>query len=144
NAFNLFGKRVGFIGYGNIARELQPLIAPFGVQIDVYDPWLGDGYLRTQGVNPVALGDLLANSKVIFVLAAPSSENKALISRERLSLIQPGAVFVLVSRAHVVDFDALTEFAVEGRFKVATDVFPTEPLEADHPLRSAESAILSA
>jgi phosphoglycerate dehydrogenase-like enzyme len=46
---------------------------------------------------------------VIFVLAAPSVENRALLSRERLERIQPGAVPVLVSRAHVVDFDALTD-----------------------------------
>lgn len=42
-----------------------------------------------------------------------------------------------------MDFDALTELVMEGRFKAAIDVFPTEPLEANHSLRSAESAILS-
>ena len=52
--------------------------------------------------------------------------------------------FVLASRAHVVDFDALTELVLAGRFKLATDVFPQEPLPADHPIRSAEGALLSA
>ncbi|MBK8022426.1 MAG: hydroxyacid dehydrogenase [Chloroflexi bacterium] len=143
-SFMLYGKRVGFIGHGNLAQALHPLLMPFGVSVSVYDPWLGEGYLRTRGVEPVGLDELLATSRVIFVLAAPSSENQALISRERLALIQPGAVFVLVSRAHVVDFEALTEFVSEGRFKAALDVFPSEPLEADHPLRRAEHAILSA
>lgn len=143
-AFMLYGKPIGFIGYGSIARALRPLIEPFGCPISVYDPWLTDGYLRSLGVQPIDLDTLLAQSKVIFVLAAPSSENRALISRERLKLIQPDAVFVLISRAHVVDFDALTELVVAGRFKAAIDVFPTEPLERDHPLRGAESAVLSA
>lgn len=144
DAFMLFGKPVGFIGYGSIARSLHPLIAPFGCPISVYDPWLTDGTLRTFGVEPVELDRLLESSKVIFVLAAPSVENRALLSRERLERIQPGAVLVLVSRAHVVDFDALTDLVLAGRFKAAIDVFPTEPLESNHPIRKAEGAILSA
>ena len=61
-----------------------------------------------------------------------------------LDLIEPGAVLVLVSRAHVVDFDALTEFVLAGRFKAAIDVFPAEPLALDHPIRRAVGAVLSA
>jgi phosphoglycerate dehydrogenase-like enzyme len=144
DSFMLYRKPVGFIGYGGLGRALHPLLMPFGCRIGVYDPWLTDGYLRTQGVMPQQLDDLLAISKVIFVLAAPSSENQALLSREKLSLIQPGSVLVLVSRAFVVDFDALTEMVIAGRFKAALDVFPSEPLEADHPIRQAEHAVLSA
>lgn len=87
---------------------------------------------------------MLQTSRVIFVLAAPSAENRALLSRELLAQIQPGAVVVLISRAHVVDFDALTDFVLEGRFKAAIDVFPVEPLPLDHPIRQAPGAILSA
>jgi phosphoglycerate dehydrogenase-like enzyme len=142
-AFMLFDKPVGFIGYGSIAQALHPLLMPFGVKIKVYDPWLGIGYLQSRGVTPTSLDDVLSTSQVIFVLAAPSHENQALLSREKLSLIQQGSALILVSRAHVVDFEALTEMVEEGRFKAAIDVFPTEPLDADHPLRSAEYAILS-
>jgi phosphoglycerate dehydrogenase-like enzyme len=144
NAFMLYGKPVGFIGYGSLARALRPLIEPFGCPISVYDPWLTDSYLSSLGVQPTELDSLLETSKVIFVLAAPSVENRALLSRKRLERIQPEAVLVLVSRAHVVDFDALTELVLAGRFKAAIDVFPTEPLESDHPLRRAEGAVLSA
>ncbi len=144
NAFMLYGKSVGFVGYGSLARALRPLIEPFGCRISVHDPWLTDGYLHSLGVQPVDLDSLLATSKVIFVLAAPSSENRALLSRECLERIQKGAVLVLVSRAHVVDFDALTDLVVAGRFKAAIDVFPTEPLELDHPIRQAAGAVLSA
>jgi phosphoglycerate dehydrogenase-like enzyme len=142
--FMLYDRPVGLIGYGSIARCLRPLLAPFGCRIHVYDPWLSAGYLRSQGVEPVALDQLLRTSQVIFVLATPSAENQALLSRDLLAQIQPGTVLVLISRAHVVDFDALTEFVLEGRFKAAIDVFPVEPLPVDHPIRQAPGAVLSA
>lgn len=142
--FLLYDKPVGMIGYGSLARELHNLLRPFNVAISAYDPWLGDGYLRRQGVEPLALEELLARSRVIFVLASPTAENRAMITRQHLELLPRGAVFALISRAHVVDFAALTELALAGRFKLATDVFPTEPLEPDHPIRSAEGALLSA
>jgi phosphoglycerate dehydrogenase-like enzyme len=139
----LYGKQVGFIGFGGLARALRPLIAPFGCPIQVYDPWLTDAYLRGQGVTPVDLPTLLSTSKVIFVLAVPSTANKALLGRDELALIQPGAAFILLSRAHVVDFDALTEMLLAGRFLAGIDVFPEEPLAADHPIRGADNAVLS-
>jgi phosphoglycerate dehydrogenase-like enzyme len=143
-AFMLYDQPVGLIGFGNLAQALCPLLAPFGCSLSVYDPWLGDSYLRSQGVTPRPLEQLLAESKVIFVLAAVSVENQALLSRELLQHIQPGAVLVLISRAHVVDFEALTEFVLAGRFKAAIDVFPVEPLPLDHPIRNVPGAILSA
>jgi len=144
DTFLLYDQPVGFIGYGGLARALHPLLLPFGVSISVYDPWLGEGYLRRQGLRPVSLEALMSTSKFIFVLAIPSVENKAMLSRELLELIQPNAVLILASRAHVIDFDAATEMVLQGRFKLATDVFPQEPLPADHPIRAAEGAVLSA
>ncbi len=142
--FSLYGQPVGFIGFGGLARALQALLQPFGCPISVYDPWLGNGYLRRQGVTPVDLETLLAQSRVTFVLAVPSAENQALLSRTKLELIGDGAVLVLISRAHVVDFDALTDLVLAGRFRAAIDVFPQEPLAPDHPIRQAQGAILSA
>ena len=108
-----------------------------------YDPWLTDAYLRHEGVEPAALRRLLETSRVIFVLATPTSENEALLSRELLELVRPDAVLVLVSRAHVVDFDALTELVLAGRFRAAIDVFPTEPLDrgASDPERAGRRAV---
>lgn len=144
NTFMLYDQPVSMIGYGSIARELHRLLSPFNVDVLAYDPWLGDGFLQRMGVTPVSLDSALSEARVIFVLANPSSENRAMLNREKLSLIQPNAVLVLGSRAHVVDFDAMTEFTLAGRFKVATDVFPVEPLSPDHPIRQAKNAVLSA
>ena len=143
-AFMLYGQDVGLIGYGSIARALQALLKPFRARLLAYDPWLGEGYLRRQGVEPAPLEKLMSVSRFIFVLAAPTVENRAMLSREYLEMIQDGAVLILASRAHVVDFDAMTEMVLAGRYKAAVDVFPTEPLEADHPIRGAEAAVLSA
>ena len=143
DTFTLYGKQAGFIGFGGLARALRPLLEPFGCPIQVYDPWLTPAYLRSQGVVPVDLDTLLATSRLIFVLAVPAVSNKALLSREKLSLIQPDAIFLLLSRSHVVDFDALTELLAAGRFRAGIDVFPQEPLPADHPIRQVKHAVLS-
>ncbi|GHF26568.1 NAD(P)-dependent oxidoreductase [Pseudolysinimonas yzui] len=142
--FMLFDKPIGIIGYGGIAQALRPLLEPFGGPISAHDPWLGDGYLRSCGVTPVGLEQLISESKVIFVLAAPSSENRAVLDRHLLELIAPDAVLLLISRAHVVDFEALTDLLAAGRFRAGIDVFPEEPLPADHPIRSLETVVLSA
>jgi phosphoglycerate dehydrogenase-like enzyme len=143
DTFLLRGKRVGFVGFGNIGRCVRALIEPFGCELCAYDPWLTDAYLRDEGLEPASLRRLVETSRVVFVLATPTSENRALLSRELLELVRPDAVLVLVSRAHVVDFDVLTELVLDGRFRAGIDVFPYEPLEPDHPIRTAAGAVLS-
>ena len=48
--FLLTGKRIGFVGFGNIGRRLRALLEPFGCELCAYDPWLTDAYLRDEGV----------------------------------------------------------------------------------------------
>ena len=55
DTFTLYGKQIGMIGFGGLARSLRPLLAPFGCPIQVYDPWLTETFLRGQGVAPVDL-----------------------------------------------------------------------------------------
>lgn len=141
--FTHYGKQVGFIGFGGLARALKPLLDPFGCSIQVYDPWLTERFLERHGVTPVDLETLLSTSRFIYVLAVPSAGNRALLDRAALELIRSDAVLLLMSRAHVVDFDALTELLLGGRFRAGIDVFPEEPLPADHPIRSADHAVLS-
>lgn len=143
DTFTLYDKVAGFIGFGGLARALKPLLEPFGCPIQVYDPWLTDTFLRDQGVTPVDLDTLLSTSRLIYVLAVPSASNRELLSREKLSLIAPDAVLLLMSRSHLVDFRALTEMLLEGRFRAGIDVYPEEPLPRDHPIRRANHAVLS-
>ncbi len=144
NSFLLFDQPVGLVGFGGLAHSLRPLLAPFRPRLQVYDPWVSDRVIIGSGCQPVSLAQLLAENRFIFVLAIPSTENAGMITRELLEQIRSDAVFLLISRAHVVDFDALTDLVLAGRFRAAIDVFPEEPLALDHPIRHAEGAILSA
>jgi phosphoglycerate dehydrogenase-like enzyme len=60
-----------------------------------------------------------------------------------LGRISKDSVLLLMSRSHLVDFEALTEMVLEGRFRLGVDVFPEEPLPGDHPIRGAGGVILS-
>lgn len=144
SSFLLRGKRVGLIGYGNLGHAVVPLLRPFGCTISVYDPWLPDSYLMEQGLRPAGIHEILKESKVIFLLAGATSENRAMLGRSELNLIAEGSAFVLASRASLVDFDALTQHLKTGHFSAAIDVFPEEPLPADHPIRTLPNVLLSA
>jgi phosphoglycerate dehydrogenase-like enzyme len=122
---------------------LRPLLAPFGGRVRVHDPWLPAGLLRDHGCEACELGELLAESKLIFILAGPTTENQAMLGRAELEQIREGAAVVLASRAQVVDFDAFVELAEAGRFRAAIDVFPVEPVPKDHPIRRTERILLS-
>ena len=112
------------------AHRQEPKSAPRAVRLRGLRPRpVADRRLPPGGAGRADRPDsLLETSRVIFVLATPTSENQALLSRELLELLAPDTVLVLVSRAHVVDFDALTELVLAGRFRAAIDVYPTEPL----------------
>lgn len=141
--FSIFGLQAGFIGFGSLARCLKSLLEPFGCPIQVYDPWMTDAYLTSQGVTPVDLETLLSTSRLIFVLATPTGSNREQIGRELLEKIRPDAVFLLLSRSHILSFDALTDVLNEGRFWAGIDVYPEEPLPMDHRIRSAPNVVFS-
>lgn len=144
NAFALSGSDVGFIGYGNLGRALLGLLAPFRCRIRVYDPWLAERWLAGFGMIPASLDDVLAASRVVFVLAGATAENQAMIGKAELDRMPKGACLVLVSRASLVDFDALTDKIRRGDIRAALDVFPEEPFAQNHPLRTLDNVILSA
>ena len=80
---------------------------------------------------------MLSTSKVVFVLASVTTANQGFLGERELGLLQDGAVFLLMSRAAVVDFPALVREVTSGRIKAGIDVFPEEPVPADAPVRSA-------
>jgi phosphoglycerate dehydrogenase-like enzyme len=143
DAFTLAGSTVGIIGFGDVARALRRLLEPFGCPVKAYDPWLPDHVLRRAGVEPAPLEEVLGSSRAIFVMAGATAENAGFLGRRQLGLIAPGSVFVLASRAAVVDFPALAELVAAGRFRAATDVFPVEPVPPGDPVRSVPGLLLS-
>jgi len=79
----------------------------------------------------------------VFVMAGVTKDNQGFLSAEKLSLIKKDSFFILMSRAAVVDFDALCGLTEEGRFTVAADVFPEEPIPRNHRIRKNENILLS-
>jgi phosphoglycerate dehydrogenase-like enzyme len=142
-AFLLTGSPVGIVGFGDLGRALRRLLAPFGCAVRVFDPWLPDEAIRREGAEPAGLDDVLRASRVVFVLAAATSDNAGFLGERELRLIPPGGVLALLSRAGVVDFDALVRVVAEGRLRAAVDVFPEEPLPAGHPIRTLDGVLLS-
>jgi phosphoglycerate dehydrogenase-like enzyme len=143
-SFLISGAEVGFIGFGNLGRALLKLLAPFHCKIRVYDPWLPNRWLAEFDVVPSSLEELLASSQIVFVLAGATEENRGMLNKRTLNLMKKGACLILVSRASLVDFEALTEKLAKGDLRAAVDVFPEEPFAKDHPIRKLENVILSA
>jgi phosphoglycerate dehydrogenase-like enzyme len=136
--------QVGLVGFGNLGRALRPLLAPFRPTIRVYDPWLPPGLLREHDVIPASLEETVSTSQFLFVLATVTADSVRLLDAAQLDLVPDGARLVVVSRAAVVDLDALLERVAAGRFLAAVDVWPQEPVPADHPARDLDGLVLSA
>lgn len=144
SAFSLFRQDIGFVGMGDLGRAIVPLLVPLGCRIRAYDPWLPEDYIQALGCEAASLEEVFSRTRLIFVVAGVTSQNQGFLGAEQFALMQPGAGLVLVSRAAVVDFDAMLDFADQGRIRVATDVFPEEPLSSTHRARSARNVILCA
>lgn len=140
----LSGAEVGLIGFGNLGRALHRLLAPFRCRVRVFDPWLPESEIRAHGAEPTGLDELLAESQFTFVLATVTPESQHLLGVPELSTVRRGARLVLVSRAAVVDYDALLDGIREGRFLAGIDVWPSEPMPVEHEVRGLEGAVLSA
>ncbi|MFV0427924.1 MAG: hydroxyacid dehydrogenase [Arachnia sp.] len=134
---------VGLIGFGNLGRALHRLLVPFAPRLRVYDPWLPAGVLRELDVEPCDLDELLRASTFVFMLATVTGESQHLLNAQRLSLLPDGARLVLVSRAPVVDYDALLSELHSGRLHAGIDVWPQEPIAADDPFRGVENVVIS-
>lgn len=140
----LTGSDFGFIGFGDLGRALFNLLPGFRPHsVRVFDPWLPAGYLQRLGVLPETLEEVLAESRFIFVVASITTENTHLLNAKNLSGMQKGASLILLSRAAVVDFDAVADLAGRGLIRFATDVFPAEPVSADDPIRQVDNTLFS-
>lgn len=140
----LTGSSFGFVGFGDLGRALNALLPSFRPSfVRVFDPWLPNGYLERIGVHPASLEDVLSYSRFVFVVASITTENRHLLNRENLKLMQSGASLILLSRAAVLDFEALEEIAPTGKIRFATDVFPEEPVAANDPVRSLPNVLFS-
>jgi phosphoglycerate dehydrogenase-like enzyme len=143
DAVLLRGAAVGLIGYGNLGRALRPLLEAFAVDLRVHDPWLPDRALIDLGLLPASLTGVLRLSRFVFVLATVTADSEHLLGPGELAQLPDGARLILVSRAAVVDYDALWAELASGRILAGVDVWPLEPVPADDPFRRLEGLVFS-
>ena len=138
----LQNRTVGLIGFGAIGRAVAKRLEAWNVRLLISTP-------RPQpplpyGAELVSLETLLASADVTCLLAPLRPDTQNLLNRERLARTKPGSIFVNMSRGQLVDEQALYELARDRHFSaVALDVFATEPLPEDSPLRTLPNAILT-
>ncbi len=140
----LSGSEIGIIGFGDLGKALNRVLSGFRAKIRVHDPWLPASILIDAGVEPASLDTVLAESDFLFVVAAVTSDNEGFLGARAFAAMRPGAAFILLSRAGVVDFDALIAAVESGHIHAASDVFPEEPLPPGHPVRRLPGFLRSA
>jgi phosphoglycerate dehydrogenase-like enzyme len=138
------GSDIGIIGFGDLGKALNRVLLGFRAKVRVFDPWMPPSILKDHGVTPATLDEVLSESDFVFVVAAVTSENQGFLGSEAFARMRKGAAFILLSRAGVVDFDALMAAVRSGHIVAASDVFPEEPLAADHPVRRLDDFVRSA
>ncbi|HET6726313.1 MAG TPA: phosphoglycerate dehydrogenase [Gammaproteobacteria bacterium] len=145
-SFEVRGKTLGIVGYGNIGMQLSVLAEAMGMNVCYFDvaEKLGLGTAR----RTATLDELLDAADIVSVHVDGRPENRDLFGREQFARMKPGAIFLNLSRGHVVDIDALREAIGDGKIRGAgVDVFPEEPYSNDEafrsPLRDASNVVLT-
>ncbi len=144
DSFLLHDKPLAIVGLGNTGRALLPLLRPFSGEILVHDPWISPAVLREKDVIPASLDECFARARVVFLLAAVTSENAGQIGQKQFASMQPGSVVVLASRAALVNFPELLAAARSGHIRAGIDVWPEEPIPPDEPGRNVPNTLVQA
>ena len=137
-------KKIGLLGFGDLAKSLYPLLLPFTKDINVYDPWVPKTKIKKLGFKSISLNQMFKNCEVIYVLAAVTTKNKNLIDKKLLNKMKSNSLFILMSRAAVVNFNDLIKRVKKGDIFVATDVFPKEPVAKNNSIRKVKNILFSA
>jgi len=146
NAYEIRGKQLGIIGYGNIGMQLGIIAEGLGMQVSFYDV-----------INKLPLGNarqipslhkLLAQSDIVSLHVPESPATREMIAKEQLSYMKKGGILINASRGSVVDIDALADALENGHISGAgIDVFPVEPRSNDDefisPLRQFPNTFLT-
>ncbi|HEU4700554.1 MAG TPA: phosphoglycerate dehydrogenase [Gemmatimonadales bacterium] len=144
----LHGRTLGIVGLGRIGTEVARRARAFGMTVLAHDPYVPDErFHAVQAQRVDTLDALLAAADVLTVHTPLNDETRGMIGRRELARLKPGALVVNMARGGIVDEAALlAALAGEGGRELAgavLDVFTTEPLPADHPLRTAPKVLLT-
>ena len=140
----LRGKTLGIIGLGKIGKAVARRANGFEMRVLATDPYLTEEQASEAGAKLVGLAELLHRSDVITVHTPLTSQTRHLMGRGQIEATKPGAFVLNVARGGIVDEGALAEALASGHLAgAAVDVYSTEPMAADNPLRSAPNLVLT-
>ncbi|SDF70810.1 hydroxyacid dehydrogenase [Sporomusa acidovorans] len=144
-AFEIYGKTLGLIGYGNIGSIFAQMSASVGMKVVIYDPFIkpetitGLGYQYETKLNAV-----LQMADVISLHVPLTSATENLIGEAELKLMKKNAILINCSRGGIIDEPALAKALENDKLHAAaTDVFSTEPVTVDEPLFKYDNIIVS-
>jgi phosphoglycerate dehydrogenase-like enzyme len=141
------GATVGIVGYGGIGNAVAKRAAALGMRV-VALRRRAAGEHDHPGITVVAgddaLARLLRESDYVVLTVPSTAQTRGMIGRTEFAALKDGAVLINVARGDVVEEDALLHALVSGRLRgAALDVFATEPLPADSPLRQAPRLLIT-
>ena len=125
-SFELRGKTMGIMGYGNIGTQLSVMAEAMGMKIKFYDI---ETKLPLGNASSVkSIKDLVSSSDIISVHVPETKQTKNLISKAVIKQFKQGAILINYARGEVVDLEALSIAIKEKQVSgAAIDVFPIEP-----------------
>ena len=143
--FELHGRTLGLVGFGEIATEVARRARAFGMRVLYWSRRpLPAEIEREEGVSFRERSDLLAESDFVSLHVPHAPETDRLIDAAALARMKPGAYLVNTCRGGVVDEDALVDALRSGGIAGAgLDVFVHEPIPWDHPLLACENVLLA-
>lgn len=125
-SYELRGKTLGIIGYGNIGSQVSVLAEALGMKVLFYD--VETKLPLGNATDGKTLKDVLSKSDVVTLHVPETSQTKNLINKTNLKYFKKGSILINYARGEVVDLDALRKSIEEGAISgAAIDVFPWEP-----------------
>ncbi len=125
-SYELRGKTLGIVGYGNIGSQVSILAENLGLNVIYYDILTKLPLGNAQQIK--SLKDLLKRSDIVTLHVPSTPETKNMFDAKTLKELKKGAIFVNYSRGDVVDLDALGRLVKSEKIRgAAVDVFPEEP-----------------
>ena len=125
-SFELRGKTLGIIGYGNIGSQLSVMAEALGMDVIYYDVESKLPHGNAKQVR--SLKDLLKRANIVSLHVPSEVSTRNLINEDMLAYMKKGSILINYSRGDVVDLDALKKALQSGQLSgAAIDVFPEEP-----------------
>ena len=140
----LAGKTLGVMGLGRLGSQVAAIGQAFGMDVVAWSQNLDAEHARSIGVRPVSKDALLAGSDIVTIHLVLSERTRHLVGTAEIAAMRPSAHLVNTSRGPIVDTAALVDALHAGSIAgAAIDVYDTEPLPADDPLRTAPRTVLT-